>query len=166
MWTAAKCGWIASAMILTAGSAAWAQDHNVDGRFGPNTVQNELSRYGYTDIHNVKKQLGWSADAIKNGQMVHITLSGDGVVATFQGVTPKQGMQGSSGPYVENSGAGYNRNINYGFLAARNELSQYGYTDISNLHPTQSWSADATKNGQPVHILLNDNGLAAIFSGS
>ena len=85
-------------MILTAGSAAWAQDYNVDGRFGPNTLQNELSRYGYTDIHNVRKQRGWSADAIKNGQMVHVTLSDDGVVATFRGVTPEQGMQRSSGP--------------------------------------------------------------------
>ena len=132
-------------MILTAASAAWAQGYNVDGRFGPNIVQNELSRCGYTDIHNVKKQRGWSADATKNGQMVHLTLSDDGVVATFRGITPEQGMQGSSGPYVKNSGARYNRSINYGFLTARNELSQYGYTDISNLHPTQSWSADATK---------------------
>ena len=86
--------------------------------------------------------------------------------ATFRGVNSEHGMQGSSGPYVENSGAGYNRSINYGFLAARNELSQYGYTDISNLHPTQSWSADVTKNGQPIHILLNDNGLVATFSRS
>lgn len=52
--------------------------------FGPNTVQNELSCYGYTDIYNVKKHRGWSADAIKNGQMVHLTLSDDGVVAIFR----------------------------------------------------------------------------------
>ena len=72
-------------MILTAASAAWAQGYDVDRRFGPNTVQNELSRCGYTDIHNVKKQRGWSADAIKNGQPVHIMLNDNGLVAIFSG---------------------------------------------------------------------------------
>jgi hypothetical protein len=76
-----------------------------------------------------------------------------------------QGSQGSSGQYSENSGAGYSNNTNYGFNQAQRELSQYGYTDVHNLRPTQGWSADAMKNGKMVHVLLGENGLVATFRG-
>lgn len=63
-------------------------------------------------------------------------------------------------------GAGYGHgNANYGFAQAQRELSQYGYTDIRNLHPTHGWTADAMKNGQDVHIILGENGMIATLRG-
>lgn len=214
----AKCAVFASFVILAAGTSAWAQG------YPGNAVQNQLQRYGYTDIHNLRPMQGWSADAMENGQMVHIivgengliatfrgveqgalssgaaadralrrygytdiqnlkpdqgwsadasksgqmvhiVVSGDGRIATFRGIAPEAAMQGSSGPFVENSGAGYNRSINYGFLAARDELSRYGYTDINNLRPMPGWSADASKNGRNIHVELSNSGLVATYSG-
>jgi hypothetical protein len=91
--------------------------------------------------------------------------TGYGYAAGGYGGTPGVGY-GSSGPYSENSGAGYGHgNANYGFAQAQRELSQYGLTDIRNLHPTRGWTADAMKNGQDVHIILGENGMIATFRG-
>lgn len=240
MKTIAKCAAVASVVMLTAGSAAWAQNYGSNPNFGPGpnnvqqsfgagpgNVQNELSRFGYTDVQNVRPmrgwsadamqngqmvhviigdngriatfrgvnqgninvnsnsaqnelskygfdnirnltpQRGWSADAMKNGQMVHVILNDNGMIATFRGVNGNQGSSGSSGPYAENTEAGYGGNQ---FLmnqigSKKAELSQYGYSDIHNIRPTQGWSADATRNGENIHVLLGDNGLVATFRG-
>lgn len=145
MKTLAKCAAVGSVMLLTAGSAAWAQGYNTNtGNYGnqgytPNTQPYNQSNQGYQGANNGNwnnSQAGWG-----------------------------QGMQGSSGQYSENSGAGYNSNMNYGFNAARNELAQYGYTDIHNLRATQGWSADAMKNGRMVHVVISENGLVSTFRG-
>ena len=39
----------------------------------------------YTDIHNLRPTQGWSADAMKNGRMVHVILGENGLVSTFRG---------------------------------------------------------------------------------
>jgi hypothetical protein len=48
---------------------------------------------------------------------------------------------------------------------AQQELTRYGYTELSDLRPMQGWTADATRNGENVHVMLSDNGLVATFQG-
>ena len=74
-------------------------------------------------------------------------------------------MQGSSGRYSENTGAGFGSSNNPNYAFAQRELAQYGYTDVHNLRPTQGWSADAMKNGRMVHVILGENGLVSTFRG-
>jgi hypothetical protein len=175
MNTIAKCAAIASVVMLTAGGAAWAQSYGPNQGFsenqglGPNqgfvqnqgfrgnmglnpaAAQNELSRYGYTDIHNLQPMQGWSADAMENGQMVHVLIGENGRIATFHGVNESR--------MGETNGGLQNRNI------AENRLGQYGYDNIHNTIPIPGWSADAKKNGEWVHVLIDTNGRIATFPG-
>jgi hypothetical protein len=48
-------------------------------------AQQELSRYGYTNMQDVTPMRGWVADATKNGEQVRVLLSDNGLVATFPG---------------------------------------------------------------------------------
>lgn len=48
-------------------------------------AENELSKYGYSNLQGLRAVQGWSADAMKNGQRVHVILSDNGLVATFPG---------------------------------------------------------------------------------
>lgn len=143
MKTIAKCATVASVVMLTAGSAAWAQNYssnpnygprpnnNVQQNFGPgpNNVENELSRFGYTDIHNLRPTQGWSADAMENGQMVHVIVSDNGHIATFRGVNQSNmGLRGNS--------------------SGQEQLSNYGFDNIHNVTPQRGWSADAMKTAR------------------
>lgn len=154
MRTVAKCAAIASVVLLTAGSAAWAQGYgNSSGNYinpGYNPGYNQGFNPGYNQSHNPGYQDG-------NGGR-----GNQGNWYNNQGAWG-QGTQGSSGQYSENSAAGYGNNLNYGF--AQRQLSEFGYTDIHNLRPTQGWSADAMKNGRMVHVVISDNGMIATFRG-
>jgi hypothetical protein len=44
-----------------------------------------LNRYGYNNIQDLRAMQGWSADAQRNGQRVHVILGDNGLVATFPG---------------------------------------------------------------------------------
>ena len=48
-------------------------------------AQQELSRYGYSNLQDVTPMRGWVADATKNGEHVRVMLSDNGLVATFPG---------------------------------------------------------------------------------
>jgi hypothetical protein len=48
-------------------------------------AQQELSRYGYSNLQDVTPMRGWVADATKNGEQVRVMLSDNGLVATFPG---------------------------------------------------------------------------------
>jgi hypothetical protein len=56
---------------------------------GPTTTeqqaQQELTRYGYTDLRDLRPEQGWTAEASRNGENVHVMMSQNGLVATFQG---------------------------------------------------------------------------------
>jgi hypothetical protein len=54
-------------------------------RNAPNTTQQKLSRYGYTNLQDFTPMRGWVAEATKNGEHVHVMLSDNGLVATFPG---------------------------------------------------------------------------------
>ena len=78
-----------------------------------------------------------------------------------------QGMQGNSsqpftGQYSSQAGNG---GMNTTQQQAQQELSRYGYTNLQDVTPMRGWVADATKNGEQVHVLLSDKGLVATFPG-
>jgi hypothetical protein len=48
-------------------------------------AEHELGRYGYSNVHDLRAMQGWSADAMRNGQRVHIIIGENGQIATFPG---------------------------------------------------------------------------------
>lgn len=48
-------------------------------------AEQELGRYGYNNVRDLRSMQGWSADAMKNGERVHVILGDNGLVATFPG---------------------------------------------------------------------------------
>jgi hypothetical protein len=45
----------------------------------------ELRNYGYNNLNDIRPMRGWSAEAERNGQRVHIIMGDNGEVATFRG---------------------------------------------------------------------------------
>lgn len=153
MRTVAKCAAIASVVLLTAGSAAWAQGYgNNAGNYG-----NQGYNQGYNPGYQGANTGNWGNNQGSQG------ANGGNWGGNQAGWG--QGMQGSSGQYSENTGAGSSSSNNTNYAFAQRELAQYGYTDIHNLRPTQGWSADTMKNGRMVHVILGENGLVSTFRG-
>jgi hypothetical protein len=48
-------------------------------------AENELGKYGYSNVHDLRAMQGWSADAMRNGQRVHVIIGDNGLIATFPG---------------------------------------------------------------------------------
>jgi hypothetical protein len=48
-------------------------------------AEQELGKYGYSNVHDLRAMQGWSADAMRNGERVHVILGDNGLVATFPG---------------------------------------------------------------------------------
>jgi hypothetical protein len=48
-------------------------------------AEQELGKYGYSNIRDLRAMQGWSADAMRNGQRVHVMIGDNGLVATFPG---------------------------------------------------------------------------------
>jgi len=65
--------------------------YNTQAGYGAGNVttfqqaEQELSRYGYNNVHDLRAMQGWSADAMRNGQRVHVILGDNGMIATFPG---------------------------------------------------------------------------------
>jgi hypothetical protein len=49
------------------------------------SAENELGKYGYSNVHDLRAMQGWSADAMRNGQKVHVIIGDNGLIATFPG---------------------------------------------------------------------------------
>jgi hypothetical protein len=48
-------------------------------------AEQQLGKYGYNNVQDLRAMQGWSADAMRNGQRVHVLLGDNGLVATFPG---------------------------------------------------------------------------------
>ena len=48
-------------------------------------AEQELSKYGYNNVRDLRAMQGWSADAMRNGQKVHVIIGDNGLIATFPG---------------------------------------------------------------------------------
>jgi hypothetical protein len=78
------------------------------------------------------------------------------------------GMQGSSSQPLSgqsSSQSAYGGGPNMSQQQAQQELSRYGYSNTQDVTPMRGWVAEATKNGERVHVMLSDDGLVATFPG-
>jgi len=140
MKTALKGATIAGVLMLTAGSAAFAENYtaNPGSQYQPYSGAQGYSSNPGAQGNSNSDQRGWSS-----------------------------GVQGSSTqPYGRQSysQAGNGNGITT-YEQAVQELSKYGYGNVHDLRAMQGWSADAMKNGERVHVILGDNGLVATFPG-
>ncbi len=165
MKTVAKCAAFASVLMLTAGSAAWAQNYSTSGN--PGTSSQGASSQG-TQGYNTGNQ-GYQGTYDSN-QGTYGTSPGtygtnQGTYGTNQGSW--NAGTGTSTPHTGQtySSAGYGTGNITTYQEAEQQLSRYGYSNIQDLRALQGWSADAMRNGQRVHVLLGDNGLVATFPG-
>jgi hypothetical protein len=174
MKTVAKCAAIASVLMLTAGSATWAQTYSTtpgtqgtySGSQGSNYTGNQGSQ-GTGSQGTYGANQGYQGTYGGNpGTSNSGTNQGSWNSGASQG-NWNTGMQGTSTPY---SGQTYSH-VGYGtgnistYQEAEQQLSRYGYNNVQDLKAMHGWSADAMRNGQRVHVILGDNGLVATFPG-
>jgi hypothetical protein len=129
-------------------------------------IRQSLEQSGFKDIRVVPETFVVRAQA-PDGSRIVMLLSPDQMTEL---VTPNtnQGMQGnSSQPFAGQSGyqPGSTSGLNTTQQQAQEELSRYGYSGLQDVTPMRGWVAEATKNGERVHVMLSDNGLVATFPG-
>jgi hypothetical protein len=191
MKTVATCAAIASLLVFTAGSAAWAQGYTTNpavqgyssqgaqssnqgtyntnqGSWSPGTQSGttypsnqSMSNQGYSANQGNWNPGTQSGTTYPNSP----SMSNQGYSAN-QG-TWNSGMQGTSTPYGGQaySQAGYGAGNITTYQEAEQELGKYGYSNVRDLRAMQGWSADAMRNGQRVHVVIGDNGMIATFPG-
>lgn len=185
-----KSATLASALLLMGGSAAWAQNsssnpgnqNNVTpgvqsawGQSSPGAnisadtqqkIRQSLEQSGFKDIRVVPESFVVRAQA-PDGSHIVMLLSPDQLTEMVMS-NANHGMQGnSSQPFAgpPSSQPGNGNGLNATQQQAQQELSRYGYSNLQDVTPMRGWVADATKNGEHVHVMLSDNGLVATFPG-
>lgn len=190
MTTGLKCAALASALMFAAGSAAWAQNYSPNsgmadtgntnpgmqsslGQSGPGAgittdtqqkIHQALEQSGFKDVEVLPQSFIIRAQA-PDGSRVVMLMSPDMVSGVITTRSSNRSMPGTGMlPYGAQSSSQTGSGSS-GRQQAEQELSRYGYTDLSGLRPVQGWTADATRNGENVRVLLSDNGLVATFEG-
>lgn len=182
MTTGMKCAAVASVLLLTAGSTAWAQNYDTNpgtqssantgaqsssGQSSPGAnitadtqqrIRQSLEQSGFKNVQVLPEAFLIRAQA-PDGSHIAMLLSPDRMAEVVTG-NANQGMQGKTNWQTGNSSSQVTSQ-----QQAQQELSRYGYTDMRDLRPMQGWTADATKNGENVRVMLSDNGLVATFQG-
>ena len=76
------------------------------------------------------------------------------------------GFSGSSQGQGWNQSSGSSQNTkNPSQQEAYQELSKHGYNNLRNLQRSEGWEARATKNGDRVHVFIDDDGMIATYRG-
>ena len=190
MMTSVKYAALAGMFAFTVGSAAWAQNYSpnsMQGTSGPgqqsagqngpgasvsadtqqkirqSLEQSGFKDTGFKDIRVVPESFVVRAQA-PDGSRVVMLLSPD-VMSGIITPNSSQGTQGAGSPAYGGQANWHNGNGAPSRQQAEQELTRYGYTDLSDLRPLQGWTADANRNGQDVRVMLSDNGLVATFQG-
>lgn len=170
MKTVAKCAAVASVLMLTAGSAAWAQTYSAtpgtQGTYSGSQGSNYSGNQGSQSTGSQGAGFRGTYGANQGYQGTYGGNPGTSSSGANQG-NWNTGMQGTSTPYSGQtySHAGYGTGNISTYQEAEQQLSRYGYNNIQDLRAMQGWSADAIRNGQWVHVILGDNGLVATFPG-
>jgi len=146
-------GAVASVFLLTAGSVAFAQDYNSSS--SPTWNQGASSNQGTSGWRSGSQS--WNPSGTQSG-------------GWNQGSGSSQGWNQGS-----NSGQGWNQNRFSGSSQGANkepsqqdayqELSKFGYNNVRNLQRSEGWEAHATKNGDRVHVFIDDDGMIATYRG-
>ena len=184
MTTGLKCAALASLLMFTVGSAASAQNYSPNPGTQGNTntgaqsssdqsgwgasvtmdtqqkIRQALEQSGFRDVRVFPQSFVVRAQA-PDGSRVVMLMSPDMVTEVVT-----QATQGTPG--VGSQPSGTQSSLQTGATSrqqAEQELTRYGYTDLSNLQPMQGWTARATRNGENVHVMLSDNGQVATFPG-
>jgi hypothetical protein len=190
MITVMKSAAVASVLLLAAGSTAGAQSYtaNSSTRSNPNSdaqsalsqssagagitadtqqkIRQSLEQSGFKDVRVTPESFVVRTQA-PDGSHIVMLLNPDKVtgVVVGAGSPSMQGTGSSQSLEQASSQTGYGTTQTTSQQQAQQDLSRYGYTSFQNLRPMQGWSADATKNGENVHVMLTDNGLVATFPG-
>ena len=185
MMTSVKYAALAGVFAFTVGSAAWAQNYSPNsmqgtsgpgqqsaGQNGPGAsvsadtqqkIRQSLEQSGFKDIRVVPESFVVRAQA-PDGSRVVMLLSPD-VMSGIITPNSSQGTQGAGSPAYGGQANWPNGNGSPSRQQAEQDLTRYGYTDLTDLRAMQGWTADANRNGQDVRVMLSDNGLVATFQG-
>ncbi|MBV8333987.1 MAG: hypothetical protein JO358_00775 [Alphaproteobacteria bacterium] len=138
-------------------------------------IRQSLEQSGFRNVQVVPQSFVVRAQAPDGSRIVMFMSPDQFAELTFQNAN--QGMSGNpnanqamSGPSSQTWGgqgwrSGYSNGPTTTEQQAQQELSRYGYSDVTDLRPAQGWTADVTKNGENVRVLLSQNGLIATFQG-
>jgi hypothetical protein len=127
-------------------------------------IRQSLEQSGFKGIRVVPETFVVRAQA-PDGSRIVMLLSPDQMTEVVM-PNANQGMQGnSSQPFAGQSSSQPGNGVNTTQQQAQQELSRYGYSNLEDVTPMRGWVADATKNGEHVHVMLSDNGLVATFPG-
>jgi hypothetical protein len=195
MMNGIKYAALASAFVLAGGSAVWAQTYNPNTGIQGNNNPGVQSSLGQSSLGQSSPGLGVTADtqqrirqSLEQSGFRNVEVVPQSYVVRAQApdgsrivmfMSPDQfaevafpgGNQGLSGTGSQAFGGQSNRRSGYGNgpssteQQAQQELTRYGYSDLRDLRPMQGWTADATKNGENVHVMLSENGMVATFQG-
>jgi hypothetical protein len=159
-----KYGAIASIFLLTAGSAAFAQSYNSSG--GSDWNQGRSWNQGASGSGwNQGSGSGWNQGGYSGNSQGWNQGSGSGQ-GWRQSGTPSGGWnQGGFSGSSQSNGQSWNNGQNPSQQDAYQELSKYGFNNIRNLQRSEGWEAHATKNGDRVHIFIDDDGMIATYRG-
>jgi hypothetical protein len=139
-----RYGAVASIVLLSAGSAAFAQNYNPNygaGDQGWGQSSSSWNRSGSDWNRTGMQDQGWRQGGWNQGR--------SGATQGYGGSAPQGSTQGS-GPSAHD---------------AYQELSKYGYNNIQGMERSQGWEARATRNGDRVHVFIDDDGSIATYRG-
>jgi hypothetical protein len=182
MKTGMKYAALASVLMFTVGSAAWAQNYSPNSGMTANSnlgvqspvgqpvpgaglssdtqqkIRQALEQSGFKDVRVLPQSFLIRAQA-PDGSRVVMLMSPDMVSGVIAENT-NQNIPGSASQPSGTQSSWQSRQ------QAEQELSRYGYTDLTDVRPMQGWAADATRNGENVRVMLSENGLVATFPGT
>jgi hypothetical protein len=144
-----KYGAVASIFLLTAGSAAFAQNYTPGG----SSWNQGSDGSGWNQNQGSGGSSGWNQGAQGSNQ---------GSQGWNQGGSQGWNQGGFSGG---SQGQGQGQNEGPSQQDAYQELSKYGYNNVRNLQRSEGWEAHATKNGDRVHVFIDDDGMIATYRG-
>jgi hypothetical protein len=179
-----KCVALAGALLLAGGSIGWAQTSNSNSgvQNNPNPgaqswsqssdgygitadtqqkIRQSLEQSGFRNVQVVPQSFVVRAQSPDGSHIVMFMSPDQFAELAFQNAN--QGMPGNPQAFGGQSGSRSGPTTTE--QQAQQELSRYGYSDVTELRPLQGWTADATKNGENVHVMLSQNGLLATFQG-
>jgi hypothetical protein len=190
MTNSIKCAALAGALVLAGGSMCWAQTYStnsdVQGNSNPGVqsswgqssggdgitadtqqkIRQSLEQSGFRNVQVMPQSFVVRAQA-PDGSHIVMFMSPDRF-AEVSLPNVNQGMSGTNPQALGGQGnwrSGSSNGPTTNEQQAQQELSRYGYSDVSDLQPLRGWTADATKNGENVHVMLSENGLVATFQG-
>jgi hypothetical protein len=170
-------GAVASVFLLAAAPAALAQNYNPN--YGQDTNQSQNWNRSGSDWNRSGSDWnrsaadwnqggqGWNRGGVQSGwnqgsdQGWNQGRYGAGNQGRYNG-SWTQGSGGSQQGFQGSSGQGSN---GPSAQEAYQELGKFGYRNIQGMERSKGWEARATRNGDRVHVFIDDDGSIATYRG-